>query len=274
MQAYRDRSPVGLNHDELALEERESVSRALNRIRPSIVINCAAFHNVDACEAQPERAFLVNAIAVDQLAAACEAVGARLATISTDYVFDGASKHPYDVDDECFPTNVYGISKRAGELLLARRGGHVVFRTSGLYGRPGTTSTTKGYTFVDRVLARAERGEPLRIVTDVISSPSYAPDVADTIKSALDKRAAGVYHVTNSGECSWYDFATAAVRQANLPVTVAAILSTEFASRVRRPLYSALSSASIERLGVSPLPHWRDALARYVESRAERKRSA
>ena len=152
-------------------------------------INCAAFHNVDVCEREPEKAFAANTLAVDRFARACAARDVAFMTISTDYVFAGTASRPYVEDDATGPRTAYGVSKLGGEFLTRRAGPkHFVVRTSGVFGTVGTSS--KGYTLIDKVLGQAERGEPTRMVADMTFSPSYAPHVARTIHALLD--AAGV----------------------------------------------------------------------------------
>ena len=235
--------------------------------RPTLVINCAAFHHVDHCEVQPERAFAVNALAVDRLAAAAACVGAAFLTVSTDYVFDGKlTTRPYREDDAPNPLSVYGASKYAGELLARRHSERTfIVRTSGLYGRTG--STVKGYTFIDRVLKQAEAGEPVRVVDDVVFSPSYAVDVARALRRLIETGRFGLYHVTNRGACSWYEFAGEAFRLSGISPDFAPIKYNGFGSLVRRPMHSPLEHAALDALGVEPVPHWRDGLAEYLLAR-------
>ena len=269
MKALRDTAVIGLDHKEIEIEDRTSVDAAFDRIRPTVAINTAAFHNVEECEWGPARAFGANAIAVDSLAAACARVGAVFATMSTDYVFDGAKGSPYTERDEAAPLNVYGVSKRAGELCAQRHSPrHVVFRTSGLYGL--RTSTQKGHTFADRVLRQVESGETPRIVTDIVVSTSYAPDVAATMRRVLELEHYGIVHVSNAGACSWFDFAQEALRIAGLPLEITPISSRDIPSATRRPAYSVLAHDVLAAMGIT-MPPWQDALKRYIAERSARK---
>lgn len=232
-----------------------------------LAINCAAFHNVDACEREPDKAFAANTLAVDRFARACAERDVAFMTISTDYVFDGTATRPYREDDAPGPRTAYGVSKLGGELLARRSGAkHYVVRTSGVFGTVGTSS--KGYTLIDKVLAQAERGEPTRMVADMTFSPSYAPHVARAIHALIDAHAYGLHHITNAGECTWYDFVRTAFAKAGYadaplePVTYAS-----FHNPVQRPMYSPLANTTFGALGIAPLPRWDAALDDYLQAR-------
>jgi len=266
MDAFEDVQPIGLGHAEIAIENPQSVAAALDRYRPALVLNTAAFHNVQICEQQPRAALLVNALGVGALARASAQRACAVATFSTDYVFDGQKGAPYTEDDEPRPINAYGLSKLAGELLVqAATPRHFIFRTSGLFGRIGSTS--KGYTFVDRVLRSAAAGEPISVVNDMTFSPSYTRDVASAVRQIVERADFGLYHVTNSGSCTWYDFAREALAQAGLDAPVTAISTAQWAALVRRPPNSALTNERMRRAGLPELPDWRSAVARYVRER-------
>jgi len=263
---YAGRPLLTPAHGDLDIEDAGAVTAFLERERPAALINCAAFHNVDACEREPDRAFAVNALAVDRLAQACGATETFFATISTDYVFDGAQGRPYAETDAPNPRSAYGASKLAGELLVRRhRDEHFIFRASGVYSASGTSN--KGYTFVERVLQQAERGEPLRIVDNMTFSPTFAPHAARAIRDAIDARAFGTHHVTNAGATTWYAFAAAAFALAGLAPRVEAIAYDGFGSAVKRPLYSALTNTTFARAGIAPLPTWQAGLEEYVAGR-------
>jgi dTDP-4-dehydrorhamnose reductase len=248
------------------LEVPATILAMLARYGPSVVVNTAAFHNVEICETHPDRAFAVNALAVDRLAAACTVAGTRLVHVSTDYVFAGDAGRPYEEDDAANPRNAYGASKLAGEHLVRRHGDrHAIVRTSGLYGRAG--SSVKGYTFVERVLGQAERGERIRVVTDVTFSPSYAVDVAHGIRAIVDAAIGGTFHVTNAGSCTWFAFAEAAIAEAGLRATVEPTTSDVFPSWAKRPANSALAHGALERAGLPAMRSWREGLRAYVASR-------
>lgn len=232
------------------------------------LVNCTAFHNVDRCEHEQERAFAVNAVAVDRLAAACARAQVGFVTVSTDYVFGGDLGRAYREDDAPVPRTAYGASKLAGEILTRRHGPrHLIVRTSGLFGTVGTSS--KGYTLIDKVLAQAARGEPTRMVADMTFSPSYAPHVARAIRDLLAAEAFGTHHVINAGACTWFEFVRTAFAKAGLadaplePITYAS-----FGNPTPRPMCSPLENTTFARLGIAPLPPWQTALDEFLATRA------
>ena len=268
--ALADREVVAPAHSEVALERGDDVARLLDEHRPAVLINCAAFHHVDTCEREPERAFAINALAVDRAAALCAARDVTFVTVSTDYVFDGTLSRPYREDDAPNPRTAYGASKLAGELLARRHGPrHLIVRTSGVFGTTGTSN--KGYTLVEKMLRQAEAGEPIRMVADMTFSPSYAPHVARGIRDLLDAGATGTHHVTNAGACSWYEFIRTALAKAGLAgAPIAPISYAELGSPTQRPLYSALENTTFAAAGIPPLPPWSAALDDFLAGRAER----
>jgi dTDP-4-dehydrorhamnose reductase len=260
-------TPIAANRSAYDLGDHDAMRALVARYRPTLLINTAAYHNVEHCEIHPDRAMAINALAVDALAQACAIAGTVLAHVSTDYVFDGRTDRPYREDDAVNPISAYGISKAAGEQLVRRHGArHFIVRTSGLYGRAG--SSTKGYTFVERVLSQAERGEKIRIVDDMTFSPSYTRDVALTIRSILERGTFGTYHVANDGYCTWFDFAAEAFRLAGLrDADVTAVSYRSFDQYIGRPAYSALSLNALKREGIALPRHWQDGLAAYLSAR-------
>jgi dTDP-4-dehydrorhamnose reductase len=265
MRALASCQPVGPARAELDLEDAGSVRAAMKRYRPTLVVNTAAFHKVEACETEVRQAFAVNAVAIDNLAAECARAGAVLAHVSTDYVFDGTKSAPYDEEDATLPLNVYGASKLAGEHLLRRHGErHFIFRTSGLFGRTGRS--TKGVTFVERMLQMAERGETPKVVDDLVFSPSYAPHVAAAMREVVASDRFGVYHVTNSGQCTWYELAVEALRRSGSPIEVVATRSHS-TNGARRPANSALAHGALLRNGFEDLPSWQTAVKEFVQQR-------
>jgi dTDP-4-dehydrorhamnose reductase len=238
------------------LADRDSVEQAVAAAAPAVVVNCAAWTDVDGCEADPQRAVLINALGVRHLAVACTRVGAHLVHVSTDYVFPGDKDGPYDEWDEPGPRSVYGRSKLGGEREVARHAGSwAVARTSWVFGR-------RGRNFVDTIVARARDGAPLRVVDDQRGCPTYAPDLAGALARLAVERRSGLYHVTNSGACTWHDLATAAVELAGLdPSVVGTMTTAELGRPAHRPANSVLSGAAWAAAGLEPLRPWRDALA-------------
>jgi dTDP-4-dehydrorhamnose reductase len=261
--SWTDCEIVAPPHAQLDLEDADVLARMLAATSPDAVVNCAAFHNVDRCEEQPERAFAVNALAVDRAARACRDRDAVFVTISTDYVFDGETTRPYAESDRPDPISAYGASKLAGEHLVLRLQSRAfVVRTCGLYGvRP---SETKGYTFVDRIVAQARAGERPRVVSDVIASPTFAGDLAAALRELLRRDDYGLYHAVNAEPVSWYDFAVEALRQAGVDPNVEPISASQWKAAARRPRYSALENQKLRARGVE-MPGWRKGLSSYLE---------
>ena len=232
-----------------------------------VAINCAAFHNVDTCEREPDKAFAANTLAVDGFARACAERDIAFMTISTDYVFDGTAARPYTEADAPGPRTAYGVSKLGGELLTRRAGRkHYVVRTSGVFGTVGTSS--KGYTLIDKVLAQAERGDPTRMVADMTMSPSYAPHVARAIHALIDAEAYGLHHVTNAGACTWYEFVQTAFAKAGFAhAELEPVAYASFNNPVQRPMYSPLANTTFAALGLAPLPSWNAAIDEFLEAR-------
>jgi len=258
---------IGFDHGQVEIESPESVEAMLRAARPDVVINTAAFHNTERCEQEPERAFAVNALAVDRLAAACAAAGAALAHVSTDYVFDGASRTPYVESDSTAPLSVYGVSKLAGERLAQNRTERTfIFRTSALYAYRGPSSA-KGLPFIERILQQAEAGKPLRVVDDITFSPSYAKHVAHAMREVVERGEYGVYHVTNSGHCTWYEFAAEILAVAGYGSVVERISSASGPATLRRPAFSALAHEHIAALALPPIPEWRAGVQAYIAER-------
>jgi dTDP-4-dehydrorhamnose reductase len=265
-----DRTVIAPAHSELDIEDAAALAAVLDRERPDALINCSAFHNVDQCEREPQRAFAVNAVAVDAAARLCAQRDIAFLTVSTDYVFDGTSERAYREDDEAQPRTAYGVSKLAGELLARRHGPRcIIVRTSGVFGDTGSSS--KGYTLIDKVLAQAERGEPTRMVADMTFSPSYAPDVAAAIVALLDAQAYGTHHLTNGGACSWFAFVQRAFAQAGLgSATLEAATYASMGNPTQRPLHSPLVNTTLANHGIAPLRSWEDAQDEYLARRRAR----
>ena len=256
------------DRNELDIESRESCEQVMEEFRPDVVINTAAFHNVPQCEVEPLRAFAVNCQAVRDLAAICKKMNARLITFSTDYVFGGEQRTPYREDDRTGPLQMYGISRLAGELAaLATAPQHaVVIRTCGLYGLSGATS--KGGNFVDKRITDAQTNSELEMGCDQVVSPTYTGDLAQAVLKLIEhpQLAPGIYHLANEGECTWFEFTQAIYETMNLEVKVRPVDRGGMSGEMRRPLYSALANTRARALGIT-LPHWRDALERYLQQK-------
>lgn len=269
-EAFAGRDLLTPSHAECDVLDHAAMRTYLQTYRPDVVINCSAFHNVEQCEKTPGPAFLLNALAVDAMAQTCAEIGALFATISTDYVFAGDGARPYDERDAPNPLSAYGASKLAGELLVRRHGPrHVIFRTSGIYAKSGMSN--KGYTFIERVLQQAERGEPVRVVDNMTFSPSYAPHVARVMRDAIDAQVLGIQHVTNAGSTTWYDFARYAFERSGLAPDFAPIRYDAYGSAVKRPLFSPLVSARLPEAGIEIAPPWQAGVDAFLLERTRRQ---
>lgn len=254
------------SHRELDLENAGAIEAALERYRPDALVNCAAFHNVDRCEEEPERAFAVNAIAVERVAKLCRDRDVTFVTISTDYVFDGTLRRPLNEDDAPHPLSAYGVSKLAGELLVQRlQSRALIVRTCGVYGVD--PSASKGYTFVDRVISQARERQTIRIVDDVFASPTFAGHLASALCGLLEAGASGLYHVANRGPVSWYDFAREALAQAGIDYAIEPISVAQWKTAALRPAFSALESLKLAGLGID-MPGWKEGIAAYLGLKA------
>jgi dTDP-4-dehydrorhamnose reductase len=249
---------------DLELQDRVRLREAVARVRPDVLVNAAAFHDVDRCEDEPQRAFEINALAVGAAAAVAREHDALFVTISTDYVFDGAAVQPYAEDCATRPLSVYGVSKLAGELLVRSCESHAfVVRTCGLYG-PATERHKQP--FIERVLTRAAGDPPLGVVADVIASPTFAGDLARAIRRLIESESYGLYHAADVGPVSWYDFAREAIAQAGAAVGVEPISAAQRHARAVRPRFSALENEKLRGLGIE-MPSWRDGITRYLQVR-------
>lgn len=262
---------------EFDMTDREQVQSTLDSLRPDIVINCAAFTNVDGCETQEELAAQVNGAAVGFLAEAVRRAGATLVHISTDYVFDGNKREPYLEEDQVAPQSAYGRSKLLGEQAIEQSGleKYYIIRTSWLYGLGGKN-------FVETMIRLAAEREELRVVADQIGSPTYTNDLAKAIFDLLSPVTRhpspatapyGIYHYSNSGQCSWHEFASEIVKQAEtngLPVKtqhVHPIKTEEYPLPAKRPAYSVFSKGKYKSATGMVVPDWQESLSHYLRSR-------
>lgn len=254
----RDYEVHAADHKALDITDIQAVRAAITALKPDIVVNCAAYTNVDKAESEPEIAMRVNGLGPRNLALACEATGAVLLHISTDYVFDGEKEGPYEIWDTPNPINAYGKSKLWGEnyvrSLMHR---YFIVRTSWLFGKGGKN-------FVTTMLELAKRGEPIRVVNDQRGCPTYTVDLARACADLVESGCFGIYHVTNQGATTWYEFAKEILRCAGLRVHALPITSEELPRPARRPRNSELASFPLERL-LRTLPgSWTDKLVEVI----------
>jgi dTDP-4-dehydrorhamnose reductase len=250
---------VSLAHTELDIDDPAQVERALADAQPDVVVNCAAFHNVGECEAKPDRAWATNVRAVIDLARR----GPKLVHLSTNYVFDGRRPQPYGEDDLPAPGSVYALTKLAGEhAALAYGENALVVRTAGLYGLAGSAS--KGGNFVERMVGRARETGALKMVADQRLQPTFTLDLAAAIADAVRRDASGLVHLTNAGECSWFEFTEAIMENAGIDVPIEPVETTIAPGDPDRPLNGVLARPRADALGLEPLRPWREALDDYM----------
>ena len=257
----RGHDVVGLSHADLDVTDKGAVWRALRRERPDVVVHCAAMTDVDGCELDPERAFLVNAVGTAHVAAASNALGAKLIYISTDFVFDGEKEEGYDEFDEPSPVNEYGRSKLWGERMAqALCPKHAIVRTAWLFGFGRRN-------FVSAVAERLREEGKVRAVTDQVGSPTYTRDLARALLHLVEAEAYGVYHVVNSGRASRFELAKLVAEALGLDPegAVEPITSDQWPAPARRPRCSALRSLRWEAEGFPPLRHFSEAVREYLE---------
>ena len=264
---YRDRFEVaGFNRAQFDLSNLDRVRKKVRGTNFDVLINAAAFTNVDLCETERDRAFMINGEAPGVLAEICREKGAKLIHFSTDYVFDGEKRAPYTEEDEAKPISVYGASKLAGEKnVLAADGGHLVVRVSWVFG-PDRPS------FVDSMVKHAQEHEKVDAIADKFSAPTYTLDIAEMLPRFFNRESAGgVLHFANAGECSWQEYAQWAVdccEQGGLPLKTKKIVGSKLKDMsnwvARRPVYSVLSTEKYAQLGGTSPRTWRDAVADYI----------
>ncbi len=243
--------------EDLDLTDAAAVEVFMRDREVTHVVNCAAYNAVDRAEEEKRECALVNTDAVKNLAAAADLLGAKIIHLSTDYVFDGTNHRPYRESDKVNPISQYGTTKRKGETaLLALAPESIIIRTAWLY-------SDTGHNFVRTMLAMAEKQDRIRVVCDQIGTPTYARDLANAILAVLKSHqwVAGIYHFTNEGAASWYDYAKAIFRIAGKDVNVVPIPTEDYPTPASRPAYSILDRSRIKATYGVEIPHWEEALA-------------
>ena len=258
--ALRDRGEafVALTKSDLDITDARIVDKIARETRPSVIVNCAAYTKVDAAEEHERIANAINASAVEFLADAANAVDALLVQISTDFVFDGNAREPYEINAPTGPLSAYGRSKLLGEQAATHARKSLILRTSWLFG-------THGPNFVEAIRNQIRKGtSPLRVVNDQRGRPTYTPHLADAILLVVHGGATGIVHYADAPECTWYDFAREIVAQLGAGIEVKPVTTDEFPRPATRPKYSVLSTERYERItGVTPEP-WLDGLRQYL----------
>lgn len=258
---FGDRA-ISLPHEKIEVKDIHSCENALKDV--DIIINCAAYTNVDRCEIEPAEAFMVNAIGARNLALLCKKKEIINVYISTDFVFDGEKGEPYHEDDIPNPINTYGITKYAGEIFTKNCCDRFyIIRTSSLYGKTGARG--KGGNFVEWMIEKAGGDEAITVVDDIVMSPTSTKDVAEMIKNIVDKRLPfGIYHVANQGHCSWFEFAKKIFQFLKIDANLSPIKTHELKRKAKRPRFSAIESKNLSRFGLN-MRGWDDALKLYLK---------
>lgn len=254
-----------LTHKDIDIVDKSATKQLLNRIKPNIVINTAAYHRVNDCETNIDKAFLVNAFAQKNLAEYCSQQNSTLVYISTDYIFglDRKKTTPYKETDSPGPLNVYGLSKLTGEYFtkyICKK--YFILRSSGLFGLKG--SSLKSGNFVETMLKLAHEKTDIRVVNDQFLAPTYTVDLAKQIHKLIKTNNYGIYHAAAFGECSWHVFAKEIFKITNTKVNLIPITSKEYYTPVKRPLYSVLRNDKLRRLKLDIMPDWRIGLKNYL----------
>ncbi len=256
---------VCLTEGDIDVSDIQSVTRALDTHQPSIVINTAAFHKVDECEKKPVRSFEVNSLGVRYLAQCSQKIGAKLVHISTDYVFDGKKESPYFEYDHPHPLNVYGLTKLAGEYLLSNEmENYLILRVSGIYGKHKCIG--KGGNFINAMMKQVRSGNEIRVVSDEILTPTSTVEICRQTDEMLKNNLKGLYHVTNEGHCSWYEFAKELFCILNLQVNIQPVPVSFFHTPFLRPTYSVLENHELKILKLNIMKNWDIALKEFLSS--------
>jgi len=245
----------GFGHKELDITDKNRVINTVSKIVPDIVIHCAAFVDADGCESNIKTAFDVNTVGSGNVAIASKKTKSIMVYISTDYVFDGKKTSPYLESDIPNPINIYGISKYGGELIVKNLlNKFFIVRTSWLYGKGGKN-------FVNIILRLVRDKKELKVVNDQVGSPTYVPDLAKAISALISTNYYGIYHITNSGECSWYEFAKKILEYVKIKNVKVTPISTEELNRpAPRPKYSVLRNFNLEKKKIYKMRNWELAL--------------
>jgi len=248
---------ISLGKSELNITDKNEAEKIINQIRPKLIIHAAAYTAVDQCEINLKEAFEVNAVGTGYIAQAASKVGARMFYISTDYVFDGMKGSPYHEEDEPNPQTIYGMTKWLGEKFVRKYNEGTIIRTSWLYGHEGEN-------FVKTMLKLAKINKEIKVIDDQIGSPTYVNDLTDTIIQLFEKKN-GIYHVCNSGSCTWHEFAQAIFTLGGYnPNLVVPVKSKEYGSLAPRPSYSVLGNNTLIGENVNVPRPWKEALKDFI----------
>lgn len=254
---FRDIEIISLPHKVLDITHLDRVMNVIREIKPDYLIHAAAFTDVDGCELDYEKAYLVNGIGTRNVVMACEEINCPIIYISTDYIFDGQKTEPYNEWDKPDPINKYGLSKLLGEnFVMSLTNRFYIVRTAWLYGKNGKN-------FVDTIRKLLSERKELDVVDDQVGDPTYTNDLAKKIKELLGK-GYGIYHITNASQCSWYEFAIEIARQKGVDINIRPVTSDYIDRPAKRPAFSVLGNTMLRLEGIGGLRHWKDALKEYL----------
>ncbi|MEG0614820.1 MAG: dTDP-4-dehydrorhamnose reductase [Oscillospiraceae bacterium] len=257
---------IGIDISDCDITDRAAVEKLFRRENPTHVVHCAAFTAVDKAETERELCEKINVCGTENIAEECRKTGAEIVYISSDYVYSGNGENPQDETAEIAPKNFYGRTKYDGEMaIMCKVENYYIVRTSWVFGKSGGN-------FVKTMLRLAQTNPEISVVSDQIGSPTYTPDLSAAILELIKKGIFGVYNITNSGFCSWYEFACEIFRQEKIPVKVHPILTKNYKTAAERPLNSKLSKEKYLKIGNCELPDWKNALERFLgEIKLEQK---
>lgn len=248
---------IGVDIEDMDITDENSVREVITSGNYNAVIHCAAYTAVDKAQDEQEVCYLVNAIGTKYIANICQELDIPMMYFSTDYVFDGQGTRPWQVNDATNPINVYGQTKYEGEQFVRQLNKYFILRISWVFG-------INGHNFIKTMLKLGEERGEVSVVNDQIGSPTYTYDLAKLVIEMIQTNEYGTYHVTNEGDCSWYDFACEIFKQANMDVKVNPVSSEQFEAKAKRPSNSRMSKQALDEHGFAHLPTWQDALARYL----------
>jgi len=252
---------IGLTHKDIEVSDYDSLM-ILKEHRPDVVINTAAFHKTDQCEEEPLKTFSVNTVGARNIAMITKEIDATTVYISTDYVFDGSKKEPYTEEDIPAPLNTYGISKLAAEHFTKQNPKHYIIRIASVFGKAGASG--KGGNFVETMITKAKKNESLTVIDDMWMSPTYTKDASIVITKIAEKQLPyGIYHATNKGYCSWYQFAKQIFQFTGLTPNLTPTKTEQLNVKAKRPMFSALKSIKLPQYGIET-PTWQEALRKYL----------
>jgi dTDP-4-dehydrorhamnose reductase len=260
---------ANFTHQDVEVSSLESVRTALGAMRPEVVVNTAAFHHVEKCEAEPGLAFAINGLGARNLAQVTEEAGATLLHISTDYVFDGRKRSPYTEEDAPAPLNMYGNTKLSGEFFVrSTNPRHFVVRCSAIYGE-NPCRAKGGLNFVELMLKLSKERKELRVVDDEFVSPTPTEQIARQLVVLSRSSDYGLYHATAEGSCSWFEFASVIFELTKASVHLEPARPGEFPAKVPRPKYSVLENRALKSKSLNVFTHWKEGLENYLARRAQ-----